>query len=119
MPVFSQSGNTALYKGIRAQTHYGFIFAHSQSVQNTSGAHPLGVEVELIRQRIDTATWDVCHCYPIKGWSFSYFNFDSKILGHGFTGAFFLQPSYKISRKAQFTFRGSIGISYLDDPYHL
>ncbi len=104
MPVFSQSGNTALYKGIRAQTHYGFIFAHSQSVQNTSGAHPLGVEVELIRQRIDTATWDVCHCYPIKGWSFSYFNFDSKILGHGLPAPSFFSRLIKLAERHNLLF---------------
>ena len=117
-PVLGQPGTTGSYKAVEARIHYGFIFAHSEAVQNTAGAHPAGVEVDLVRQRTDTAAWDVCHCYPTRGWSFSYFDFDSKILGRGFTTAYLLKPSYKLSQKAQFSFKGSIGLSYLTNPYH-
>jgi hypothetical protein len=107
-----------MYKGFQAQVHYGFVFVHSEAVQSTSGANPRGVELELIKQRVDTAVWNLCNCYPKKGWSFSYFNFDSKVLGHGFTTAYFLEPAYKISRKSLFRFRAGAGLSYLTNPYH-
>ena len=38
---------------------YGFIFAHSENVQNTSGARPWGVELILSWQSNDAATWDL------------------------------------------------------------
>ncbi|MDB5192333.1 MAG: hypothetical protein JWQ96_1896 [Segetibacter sp.] len=98
-PLLAQKDTIFIYKGIQAKLHYGFIFAHSEAVQNTAGAHPRGIEVELIKQRNDTATWDLCHCYPTKGWNFSYFDFNTPILGQGITAAYFLQPSYKIGRE--------------------
>lgn len=105
------------YSGIQARLHYGFIFAHSEHVQNTSGAHPRGIEIERITQRADTSAWDLCHCYPIKGISLSYFDYNTPILGHAVTAAYFLEPAYRLGRKAQFRFRGGIGLSYLTNPF--
>ncbi|MBA4139408.1 MAG: acyloxyacyl hydrolase [Segetibacter sp.] len=116
--LFAQQDTTTFYKGIQARLHYGFIFAHSTAVQNTAGAHPRGVELETIRQRIDTTVWNICHCYPIKGWSFSYFDFNNRVLGRGLTGAYLLEPTYRIGSKGQFRFRGNVGLSYLTNPYH-
>ncbi len=116
--LFAQHDSIRFYKGIQARLHYGFIFAHSQAVQNTAGAHPRGVELERIRLRADTTVWNICHCYPIKGWSFSYFDFNNRMLGRGLTGAYLLEPAYRIGSKGQFRFRGNVGLSYLTSPYH-
>ncbi|TAE04651.1 MAG: hypothetical protein EAZ95_20495, partial [Bacteroidetes bacterium] len=35
-----------------AQMHYGSIFAHSKSVENTAGSRPFGVEANAIWQKI-------------------------------------------------------------------
>lgn len=115
----AQPDTTLLYKGVQAKIHYGFIIAHSIAVQNTAGSHPRGVEVEFFKQRVDTASWTLCHCYPAKGWNFSYFDFDNTVLGNGFSVSYFLEPSYRISKRAEFRFRGNIGFSYLTNPYHI
>ncbi len=114
----AQADTAILYNGIQARLHYGFIIAHSQAVQNTAGSHPRGIEIELIKQRVDTTSWKLCRCYPAKGWSFSYFDFNNTILGHGISIAYFLEPSYRIGKRAQFRFRGNIGFSYLTKPFH-
>ncbi|WP_207493464.1 acyloxyacyl hydrolase [Aridibaculum aurantiacum] len=117
LPVLSQTDTLRAYKGLQARLHYGFIFAHSEHVQNTAGAHPRGIEIEYVKQKVDTTTWDNCRCYPTTGLSLSYFNYNTPILGHSVTVSYFLEPAYRIGRKGQFRFRGGIGLSYLTDPY--
>ena len=96
---------------------HGFIFAHSEAVQNTSGANPTGVEISLAWQRNDSVTWDLCNCYPRKGLLLSYYNYDTRILGHGFTGAYFLEPHYRVSNNISFSFIGSAGLTWLTNPF--
>ncbi len=91
--LWAQHDTITLYKGLQARLHYGFIFAHSEAIQNTAGAHPRGIEFETIRQKADTSVWNICHCYPVKGWSLSYFDFNNRVLGRGLVGAYFLEPA--------------------------
>lgn len=116
--VYAQ-GDSLPVKAVQARVHLGFIIAHSQAVQNTAGSYPYGIELEFYKQKKDTSTWDLCHCYPSKGFSFSYFNFDNTVLGHGMTVAYYLEPSYRLGKKMQFKFRGSGGVSYLTNPYDI
>lgn len=116
--LFAQHDTVTLHKGLQARLHYGFIFAHSEAVQNTAGAHPRGIELEIIRQRADTIAWNLCHCYPVKGWSLTYFDFNNRVLGSGLIGAYFLEPAYRIGKKIQFRFRGSVGLGYLTNPFN-
>ncbi|TDH19736.1 hypothetical protein EXU57_22815 [Segetibacter sp. 3557_3] len=113
---FAQAG--ASRNSVQARLHYGFILAHTEAVQNTSGARPIGLEVELTKQKTDTATWNLCRCYPIKGWNLSYVDFDSKILGSAATLGYFIQPSYRLGLKSQFSLKGGVGLSYLSNPWH-
>ncbi|MFT2009824.1 acyloxyacyl hydrolase [Pontibacter sp. 13R65] len=99
-------------------TQYGFIFAHSQDVQNTQGANPFGTELILSWQRNDPDTWNLCHCFPRNGLLLNYYNFDNAILGKGFSAAYFLEPTYKLTGKAFFSFKGSAGFSYLNNPHN-
>lgn len=96
---------------------HGFIFAHSEAVQNTSGANPTGAEISLAWQRNDSATWVLCNCYPRKGLLISYYDFDTKILGKGFTAAYFLEPTYRVGKNIFFSFIGSAGLSWLTNPF--
>lgn len=96
---------------------HGFIFAHSEAVQNTSGANPTGVEISLAWQRNDSATWALCNCYPRKGLLLSYYNFDTRILGKGITTAYFLEPVYKLGTNLLFSFKGSTGLTWLTNPF--
>jgi hypothetical protein len=96
---------------------HGFIFAHSVQVQNTKGSRPTGVEGILSWQRNDAAVWDLCNCYPRKGLLLAYYDFDNSSLGKSYTAAYFLEPTYKISKKVFFSFRVVAGISWLTNPY--
>lgn len=95
----------------------GFIFAHSQAVQNTKGASPTGIETSIGWQRTDSAIWSLCNCFPRKGILLSYYDYDSDILGKGIMGAYFLEPFYRLSRKMSFSLRGASGLTYLTNPY--
>lgn len=96
---------------------HGFIFAHSEAVENTKGSRPTGVELILSKQRIDSAIWQLCNCYPRRGLLFSYYDYDNKVLGKSVTAAYFLEPVYRISNRLSFSFKGATGFSYLSNPF--
>ena len=96
---------------------HGFILAHSLSVENTKGSRPTGVEIILGWQRNDAAMWNLCNCFPRKGLLLSYYNYDNAVLGKSFTGAFFLEPTYRLGKNTFFSFRVATGISYLSNPF--
>ena len=77
---------------------YGFVFAHTESVQNTKGSYPYGVELLLSWQRNDQKTWDLCNCYPRKGLLLAYYNYDNDILGSGVASAYFIEPTYRLTK---------------------
>jgi hypothetical protein len=95
----------------------GFILAHSEAVQNTKGANPIGIELILSWKRNDAAVWDLCNCYPRKGLLLTYHEYDNAILGHGFSAAYFLEPTYRLSNKLFFAFKAASGLSYLSNPF--
>jgi hypothetical protein len=96
---------------------HGFIFPHSQAVQNTKGARPTGGEVILSWQSTDTTTWNLCNCFPRQGLLLANYNFDNAILGKGVSAAYFLEPTYRITESTFFSFKGSAGFSYLTNPF--
>jgi hypothetical protein len=102
---------------IGVQTHYGSIFAHSPEVENTSGSYPWGIQVEANWQKISQKVWDNCLCYPKSGILFSYYNYNNAILGHSVQLSYFLEPTFKLTSKIQFSLRGIIGLSYLTNPF--
>ena len=116
-PVVKSSGRQPAIFSTAVGIQHGFIFAHSEAVQNTSGANPTGIEISLAWQRNDSATWALCNCYPRKGLLLSYYDYDTKILGKGFTAAYFLEPTYRVSKNILFSFIGSAGISWLTNPF--
>jgi len=96
---------------------HGFIFAHSEEVQNTKGARPTGIEAIFSWQRNDAAAFDLCRCYPRQGVMLAYYDYDVDLLGKSGTAAYFLEPTYRISDKVLFSFKGAMGLSYLNNPF--
>jgi hypothetical protein len=47
----------------------------------------------------------------------SFFDYDHKVLGHGSSVAYFLEPTYKLSHNLLFSLKGAAGISYLSNPF--
>jgi hypothetical protein len=96
---------------------HGFIFAHSQAVQNTKGSHPTGIEAIFSWQRNDASIWALCNCYPRTGLLLAYYDYNNAILGKSFTTAYFLEPVYRLNKNIHFSFKGAAGLSYLTNPF--
>lgn len=113
----SKVGSPARVKVYGLTTHYGSIFAHSEAVQNTAGSNPIGLEFSYTFQRRDKSVVDLCNCYPRQGFVFSYFDFDSKILGKGFKAGWLLEPTYRLGKKWQLGVKGIAGLAYMTNPF--
>lgn len=110
------SSNDMFSIGVGVQ--HGFIFAHSEAVENTRGSHPTGVEAIFSWQRNDSAIWNLCNCFPRQGLLLAYYDYDNRVLGKGATAAYFLEPTYRLTPGSFFAFKGAAGLSYLSNPYH-
>lgn len=98
--------------------HYGFVFAHSKAVKNTEGARPWAIETDISRQLLSNKAWAACRCFPRTGLVISYFNFDSKILGHSINAAWYVEPFISTMHRINLSMKGAAGVSYLTNPYH-
>jgi hypothetical protein len=97
---------------------YGFIFAHSTSVQNTSGSRPFAIQLERAKQFFDTASWDLCACHPKQGVLINYTDYDAPFLGQGLQAGYFLEPSFFLSEKLEGSVRATAGLSAGNKPFH-
>lgn len=96
---------------------YGTTVPHSFEVQNTARAMVQGVQLEADWKKISQSTWDNCYCYPNMGVSLTYSYFSNKVLGHSITGAYFIEPSFRLFKNTELGLKGYVGLSYLTDPY--
>lgn len=100
-----------------AAAHYGTIFAHSEAVQNTAGAHPRGIALAYTWQRRDKGAVDLCNCYPRQGVVLSLFNFDNQVLGRGAMAGWMLEPTYRLGSRLHMHVRGVAGAAWLSNPF--
>jgi hypothetical protein len=118
LPGFAQdSTTTEKALSFIAGAQHGFIFAHSPDVQNTKGARPTGIELSVAWQKNNPSTWDLCNCFPQTGFVFSYYDYNSKILGKSITATYFLEPMYRLGRNTFFSFKAVAGLIYLTNPF--
>lgn len=96
---------------------YGFIFAHSPTVENTKGANPFGIDLSLAWQKNDSATWNLCNCFPQKGILVSFYDYDTDVLGESLNVSYFLEPFYRLGKNTFFSIKGAAGLSYLTNPF--
>lgn len=117
--IYSQTTSDSFppLRGLIAGVVYGSIFAHSKAVENTEGSHPRGIELQMMNQRVDRKTYNLCRCYPRQSILASAYSFDNKVLGWSAMAAYMLEPSYRISDGFFFSIRGSVGLAYASDPY--
>jgi hypothetical protein len=122
-PLFAQEDSSGLVypkvtvKEYAATLHYGSIFAHSEIVQNTAGAHPRGIELSYTWQRRDKGVVDLCNCYPRQGVVVSYFDFDTEILGRGYMAGWMLEPTYRLGSRLQLGIKGIAGLTFMTNPF--
>lgn len=125
IPVFAQQSNTAdslrgkskiFSLGLRGQ--YSYLWLHSQDIAPIGQAYPWGLQAEFNWHLVGEKAWQQCNCYPRTGLIISWFNFDNpKVLGHGFSGVYYIEPYFTYDRKVNFSLRGAAGFSYLTRPY--
>lgn len=116
--IFGQTIDKSEWKQfIGVQYLQGSVFVHTTSVKSVEGARPIGFTIDIGKQMNDHGTYMLTDAYPNKGFSFSYFDYGTPILGKGYIADYFLQPVYRISNHVQFQFKGSIGLSYLTNPF--
>ncbi|MFL9483646.1 acyloxyacyl hydrolase [Chitinophagaceae bacterium LWZ2-11] len=104
-------------KAITLRVDKGNVFVHTNAVKDIQGAKPFGISMEFSKQSSDNAMYQLTSSYPRKGIILSYFDYGTPILGKGVIVGYFLQPNYRISDRFTFYIRGTIGISYLSNPY--
>lgn len=99
--------------------HKGFIFAHSNDVENTANSFPWGFQLDLNWLKRNKATWDNCYCFPRTGVMIQYFNYDNLVLGHGLNLAGFIEPIFFPRSRLNLSIKGMAGFGFANRPYHI
>ncbi|MEO7924514.1 MAG: acyloxyacyl hydrolase [Chitinophagaceae bacterium] len=119
-PVLGQPGTNS---GKTQHRVYGFSFlsgpvlVHNHLVESIENARTHAVSFEISKQMTDSVSYSFCRAYVRKGFSFSYFDFGTPILGYGLISSYFLEPVYRVGNKLQLQFRGDMGAGYFSNPF--
>ncbi len=110
------TGNTYYYN-IRA--HYGSIIIHSKDIKDIGKSYPRGLELSLVNQLTGKNAWESCNCYPRRGFTLGFWDFDNpEILGNGYLANFFIEPVFGGWKKWFFSIKAAFGVAYLTKPYN-
>jgi len=115
--TLSLNANAQLEESIGASFYRGFIFAHSKDVENTAGSNPIGFQLEWNKQLLDEKTWQICNCFPRKGFLFQYFDYDNIILGKSAHLVTYIEPYWGYGRRISASLKGMSGLAFLSNPY--
>lgn len=96
--------------------NYGFIFAHSNDVENTANSFPVGMTATLNWQRTDKQILDQYNCFPRHSLLIGVYDFDNSILGRGLNLAYSLEPHFMMNSHLSFYPKVSIGAAFLSNP---
>ena len=97
--------------------HSGPVLVHNHLVQSIEHARAHGISFDISKQMTDSVSYSFCRTYVRKGFSFSYFDLGTPILGYGLIGSYFLEPVYRVGNKIQLQFRGDMGAGYFSNPF--
>ena len=98
------------------QANYGFVFAHSNNVENTANSFPRGFTTTLNWHRTDKQIVDQYNCFPRQSLLLAFYDFDNSILGQGVNVAYTLEPHFVMNSRLSFYPKVSIGASILSNP---
>jgi hypothetical protein len=102
-----------------SRIHYGFIIAHTKSIQKAAESNPLGIQLDLSWHYNTDKAYNYCKCYPKLGISLYYWDFrNDEILGQGFNIQGFVEPFIAAQNRLSFSIRPAFGLSFLNNPYH-
>ncbi len=116
---FHTADSTGLVKFLGLRPHYGFVLIHSRELAPVRHSNPFGMELNLAWQKTSARAWESCNCYPRLGLAATFWDFDQPdILGYGATALFFIEPVFAPWRRASFSVRAALGLSWQSRPYH-
>ncbi len=101
-------------KSLRADYHYGYIWAHRPRVEHLTKGHTQGFELSLQTQTDGSKSWQRVHGYPQTGVSIMYFDLaNQKVLGNA--AAMIGYINFPLVRREGFQvfFHTGAGIGYL------
>lgn len=98
------------------QANYGFVFAHSNNVENTANSFPRGITATFNWQRTDKQILDQYNCFPRQSLLIAFYDFDNSILGRGVNVAYSLEPHFMLNNSISFYPKVSIGAAILSNP---
>ena len=99
------------------KVHSGFVLPHSIYTKNTKGARPFGFEVDIAHIDTSRQVYNTYRCFPRSGITLNYADMDYGFLGNSFCAAYFLEPNFRINKRTTLRVNGTIGLSYLTNPF--
>lgn len=117
LSVHSGFGQNPNQKRIGATGYVGRIIAHAADIENTAGAIPADIEFEFSKLLTDSATRDICNCFPTVGFRLAYTDYNNEVLGRGGHAGFFLHYNILPTKKLNPYLGGMVGLAYLSNPY--
>ncbi|MBJ7428192.1 MAG: acyloxyacyl hydrolase, partial [Bacteroidia bacterium] len=119
----STKGNndSLLYKRtsffLRASLHNGSIFAHSKRVDYSANAPVLGLEIELIRQRLDNLD---AHYNPkgfATGFGLNFFNINNPVIKNNVNAFYTIESNILKTKKINLALKACAGLNFISSPY--
>ena len=102
--------------GVRSQ--YAYVIIHSRDLRPMENTYPFGIGIDIKKRYTSQRTWESFSCYPMVGFSFTYWDFNNPgILGKGFSSLFFVEPFFGYKRKVNASLRAGFGLAFLSNPY--
>jgi hypothetical protein len=98
------------------QANYGFVFAHSNDVENTANSFPRGLTASLNWHRTDKQILDQYNCFPRQSLLIAFYDFDNSVLGNGINLSYSLEPHFMMNQWVSFYPKVSIGAAILSNP---
>lgn len=97
--------------------HKGIIVTQPR-LKPFAQSHPAKMQLDFSFINNTQRSWSQCNCYSKTGLSFSYVDFNNKqVLGEAFNLAIYAEPYLYYSKPFQFSFRGGVGVSYLNQGF--
>ena len=93
-------------------------------IQDENAAHLVqkktkGAQLDFSVIKNTQRAWNYCNCYSKNGASLSYVDFGNPVnLGHAINLAAYTEPYLSFSHRLQFSFRGGVGLAYLNRTFN-
>lgn len=92
------------------------MLIHTEKMENVRGARPQGIEFEISKLNTNYKSYDNWGFFSRSGFTFSYFNLNTPILGSAYNTAYFIEPIFQLNKRVQIRVRGAMGLGYLTNP---